>query len=245
LTQGEEFYVDLLVEEESVAFEGALVQFSTSDGVFTDSGTNTLATATNTLGEIRVMIDTSEMTVYTATGLDINISVIVTDEDYKFNPAEAWTISHANKYNGTLEGTVDLTPGIMNHGENASIKVSVTLDTVALENASVRITVTGGIFESSETEVVSGLTNAAGEITFTWISEGLPKIDMVQNIVFTVVVIYESNQITASATLVVNPVTIDDTTDDDDGNNVGVIIIAGVAGVAVIGTVTVVLVKKK
>ncbi|MHA1910428.1 MAG: hypothetical protein ACTSYA_01920 [Candidatus Kariarchaeaceae archaeon] len=244
LTQGEDFYVDLLVEEEGVPFEGAVAQFSTSGGEFVISESDTYSTVTNSSGEVRVWIDTSEMTVFIG-GLDINISVIVTDDEFKFNSAEALTTSHADKYYGTLEGSVGLTPNVITIGANASLSVSVTLDSIALENASVRITATGGAFDSSETNVVSGLTDENGDIIFVWMSKDLPSVDIVQNIVFSVQVNYEDyDEILASITITVNPVDADDDTSDDD-NNIAGIVITGLAGVAVIGTVTVVLLKKK
>lgn len=216
---GQVVTIDIMVFEDAItipanAIEGVYVTFTAVDGNFTEGGLDYFAGTTNSSGMITVHWETESLTpaiLGTDYDIDIVASLIGSYTNYT-------TLTfHVQEYSGVLSITTTSDENTITLGDSVEITITVTVDSLAVENAFIRIQAQSGVFNSTETDKVTGYTDATGVFTATWETAAMVMVgsDPV-NYTFTITVDIFPNYLGQESTLTiqVNPTT---TTTDPNG----------------------------
>ncbi len=245
ITQGDDLTVTVLVEDEGIPFEGATIQFGTTEGFFVSSGTDTVSGSSNSTGQMTVALNTSDMNIFYG-GTDVNITAYIEDPDSLFNPKEVYTIVHVEPLTGTLSFNASLSEETITIGDTVELTVLAEIDATAVENASVQVIATGGTFTLTNTTSISGKTVSNGQVTFVWSSSSMTKIDITQQIQFSISVTLQGYETPDSQVVTLNvlPETDDPltNTNPEEGIPTNWIIGGSIIGVVVLGAIGAVIV---
>ncbi len=150
----------------TLAEQDVLIEFYCDDGNFTESGLDTFEDVTDAQGKITAHWETDTLIPSIFTGRNYSITLTarkiglltnITVLDFKVsNPVSVLDVSITSD-----QTTITL-------GDTVNITVTVTLDSVAYQDALVEISAQSGIFSQSGNDTFSGYTDSQGKLVATW-----------------------------------------------------------------------------